>query len=650
MSSLIIKPKISQNKITNNVSPYNPGKDVRDRMAEVQRHFRIGQEIMDQPYEEFGKNANDVNVSLIERLNINQRKFNLWRPDKSNDPDLQWHSNALKPIIRNKVVSIVAHVTSQILFPNVIAQNDESEEDKDMAQVMKDAVVWACEQSGYEDKFLDMVQDMCVNPAIILFQDYCEATRTIKEKTKDGGWTLKEVVDEIYSGFITSVVSLDELYIGNIYEPDIQKQPFLIRRKVIDYVAAQRKYGDRDNFKYVQPGIRTFFDDASDTFYEDYDESQSDYLVEEVVYWNRSADLELTIVNGVLMCDPDEPMRRDDKMYPFAKSFYESYNSRFFYGMSLVQKLDPEEDLINTLYRMVIDGTYLSILPPISVYGETDVDAGDFAPRSINGYSDPNVKVEPMRLAQDLGAGYNALQLVETSMNDTSQQTYTPKSDTTAREIAYIEEQTKISLGRTGKMIGKLVKEYGDLLVASILQYMPIAQLTEITGDATRLKFPVLFLSDVEDDEYGNSSKKIEFTNELPEADDEDDLEKMEMEESYKLLEKEMESGMTIVKVRPEAFRRRKYMVKVQPGFISASTKFAKSMMLFDRLQGNPLIDQEKLTMDTVLKELKPGEERDYIVSREDPILREAQKLENAGAATNTQPPTINNAAFTQVM
>jgi hypothetical protein len=205
-----------------------------------------------------------------------------------------------------------------------------------MATVMRDAVIWACEQSKYEDMFINAVQEMCVNPAIVLFQDYAKVLKQIKDKkTKK----LSDVVDEIYSGFISSIVPLDELFIGNIYEPEIQNQPFIIRRKLIDFTSAKRKYAKNDDFKYVKPGVKTFFDKGTDTFYEASDDELEDRLVEEVIYWNRFADLELHVVNGILLDDPDEPMRRDDEMYSFASSVYETYNSRFFYGMALVQKL-----------------------------------------------------------------------------------------------------------------------------------------------------------------------------------------------------------------------------------------------------------------------------------------------------------------------
>ena len=618
-------------------SAYNPGKIVRKRIAQIQRDNEVAQTIMSSTYEEFGSygSTNNGNFDLINRMNANQKMFNQYRPSKSQDPDLQWHSNALKPIVRNKVISIVSHITTNILYPDVVAQNEDSVEDKDMADVMKDAVIWACEQSKYEDMFIQAVQDLCVNPAVILYQDYAEATRTIKENVNEK-IELKEIVDELYSGFISSIIPLDELFIGNIYEPNIQKQPFLIRRRIIDFVSAQRKYGDKDDFKkFVRPGVKTYFNEDEDLFYDDYDDQQEDRLVEEVIYYNRFADLELVFVNGILLTHSDEGMRRKDKQYPFAKSVYETYNSRFFYGMSLAQKLENDEDLVNTLYRMILDGTYLQLMPPWAVYGETDVDAGDFAPRSITTFTDPNTRVEPMQLGQNINAGMSTLQLVEQSTAESSKQDYSPKSDTTAREIAFMEENIKIMLGRTGQMVGSLVRDFGQLLVASIIQYLPIAQIGETVGDTTRLKFPTLFLADLQ-----GKSKKIDFTAELPEAATEEELEELEKEKSFELLSLEEKLNMTISEVDPQAFRELKYTSKVKTTFVSQSTKFAKKMMLFDRLLNNPNVKQKELIKATLLEELEPGHD-EYLVDEDQMQTEMAKMLPKAPT------PTVNNAAFT---
>ena len=72
-----------------------------------------------------------------------------------------------------------------------------------------------------------------------------------------------------------------------------------------------------------------------------------------------------------MLTDFDNPNPRQDKLYPFDKFGYEPINNRFFYYKSLAFKLQHDADIINTIYQMVIDGTFLAIFKPmVNVGGE----------------------------------------------------------------------------------------------------------------------------------------------------------------------------------------------------------------------------------------------------------------------------------------
>jgi len=64
-----------------------------------------------------------------------------------------------------------------------------------------------------------------------------------------------------------------------VYESDVQKQPFLIWRKVIDYSQAKAKYGHLKPFKFVRPGVKTFYAEEEEGFYEMYDDQLSEHYV-----------------------------------------------------------------------------------------------------------------------------------------------------------------------------------------------------------------------------------------------------------------------------------------------------------------------------------------------------------------------------------
>jgi len=476
---------------------------------------------------------------------------------------------------------------------------------------------------------------MCINPAIILYQDYNDVKRKIKEIISKDKWTEKEVVDEIWSGFFNQIVPCDELYISNFYENNIQKQDFLIRVKNIPYYTAKAKYADNPNLKYVQAGVKVFLSTADGNYYEADDDELQGRLVQEATYYNRLADLEIRLVNGVMMDSPDRPMQRKDKKYPFAKSGYELFNSRAFYYMPLVAKLLPEQDTIDTLYNMIIDGTFLKLMPPLAIFGQTKIDSAVMKPgRSITFGKDE--KIEAINAGSDLNAGLALLQKLEASAAEASQDPLQSgqqmAGDRTKYEVIRLEQNARTILGLTGKMIAGLVRDFGQLMIGSIVQYLPIADIREITGDDIQLKFPSLFISN-RNVKGTVRNRKIEFTNEMPQSPEE------EMQASFDILKQEDETEMSIIKVNPDAFRRMKYLIKVEPEFNDNTTKFYKKLQIYDRLILNPLANQEATLRDFLLNAYVPGKEDQYITKGQDPMMTEV--MQRAGNKSAVQAPKM---------
>jgi len=609
------KEKSSDGKketIKDNPSMFVPSDAVKDRTAQVQKDFIFGYETWSRPRREF----NDR--SLQSEVDVNQRAFNSYVPPKSEDPDESWRAQTVRPVTRNKLISIAAHVTATILYPAIFAQNDQDDEDKDAADVMRDLVEWNIDNSDYKRTFINAVISALVDPAVIVKAEFAEVYRTIKEIKDSGKWDKKKVIDEVLSGFQINVVPCKELLISNIYEPSIQKQRFVIRNRYVDYDESKETWGSYENWQYVKPGVITSFDPITRGFYDVIDTDMRGYLVNECTYYNRYEDLELTFINGILMCDPDQPNKRLDKMYPFAKSGYEPINNgMFFYYKSAANKLGSDQDIVDTLYNMILDGSFLALMPPMAIYGSEEINSSVIAPGSTTSFRDPNSKMENIGPKSDLRAGMEAITMVQQSMSESSQDNLRAGNtqgggDRTAREVMLLEKNAAIALGLFGKMIGFLVEDIGELMKGDILQHMTVAQVSEITGET---KYRSFIVPDKMVDGR-TTTKKIEFMNpaEAPDISSPESY----MEESFKLLEKEggPDSKKKIYKVDPEKFRKLKYMVRVDVDELTPKSKAldrALNLELYDRAIANPIADQEAIFRDFLISPYKPGDVDKYI-------------------------------------
>lgn len=608
-------------KIKNEQSSYNPDDKVKQTIGLVREAFVVGNMNMYTPRREF----NDL--SLLERMSVDRMSWNSYQPNDGQgyvgDPMNAWKSNAFKPIVRNKAISMAAHATAQLVYPKIFAQNDTSDEDKAASTVMRDLMEWTGYQSKYSRKFVQTVVNAIVDPIAIVHTEYCEVYRTIKVpksgEDEYGNHSVtyeeKEVLDEAYSGFIDTLVSPNELYVENFYESDIQKQNFLIWRKVISYSSAKAKYGkEYDNFKYVKPGMQTVYSDANNAFYYVYDPNLTGEMVEELMYWNRNMDLKLSVVNGVLMCDPDTPNPRLDKKYPFATTGYEYINGNdFLYFKSLVFKMGPDAKIVNQLYPMIVDGTYLSVFPPMMAKGGEEIGNDVIVPGAVTTLSSPDADLRAINTSNNLAAGMTTLMDVLRSIDQASQDPQMMGEGTpgtkTAYETAILQKNANTDLSLFLKMVGHLVEDFGYLRISDIVQHLTVADVAKIAGKSS-LKYKNFLLPQTK---TRAKSKKIMFD---PNMSSDPMTPEQVLIQSMEILQ--MEGGpdakRTIAKVNPELFSQLKYQIIVSPELMSPLSdeiKHAFQLEAYDRMITNPTLNPKEVTKDFLLDA--------YDISRDDP-------------------------------
>lgn len=584
-------------KIIDPPSAYDPSQESKNMIMLILKHFTLGNVTMFKPRVEF----NDL--SVFQRDQIDQLAWNTYQSNNGvttfDDATTAWRSNAIRPVVRNKAISIAAHATARTTFPKIFAFNESSDEQTDAAQVMSDLMEFAGEQSNYEYYELQRTIASLYAPASIGYTEYAQVYRNVKKDKDDKGkWVMEPMLDESMSGFRDEVVPIDQLYIENFYEPDIQKQGWLILRKVFSFTIAQEKYGHVEDFKYVTPGVQTLYNDANQSWYQVYDTNMRQEEVEEITYWNKSLDVKVTTVNGILMNDPDCPNPRIDKKYPFDKFGYELINTRCFYYKSLAFKLQQDAAIVNTLYPMIIDGTYLNIMKPMVAVGGEMIASDVIVPGAVTTLKDPNADLRAISTNIDLVSGMNTLEKVESSITESAadqEQIKNPNGASPgAYEISRIEAQAATALGLFVKMRSQHIREFGLLRISDILQHMTVPEVSDIEDDDA-LVYKTFLLPD-KHSAHRSKTRKIKFDGNMETKDiTEEEFMKMSLE----TLEEQggINAKQEIWKVNPEIFRELKYMVTISPDLMnpmSEELERAYDLEEYDRLIQNPLADQEE--------------------------------------------------------
>jgi hypothetical protein len=578
-------------------SEYSPSEEEKETRALILKHMILGNMNMWTPRVEF----NDL--STIQRMQVDQMSWNAYQANNGQPAsydDIQgWRSNAMRPIVRNKAVSIAAHATARLIFPKVFANNEANDDERDAAQVMEDLMEWSGDQSNYKYNALVRTITALTDPVSIGYTEYAETYRRVKTKKNGKKWEYKTMLDATLSGFQDVTVPTDELYIENFYEPDIQKQAWLIWRRVISYDLAKAKYGSLyENFKYVREGVQTIYSDANQSFYYVYDPNMRQYDVEEIIYWNKSLDVKIIMVNGVILTEYDNPNPRIDKKYPFEKFGYELINNRCFYYKSLAFKMMQDANIINTLYPMIIDGTYLKIMPPMINRGGEAIASDVIVPGAVTTLSSPDANLQAINTG-DIRDSFMTLSKVEESINQTSQDPIAsgqqPQGTSTAYEISRLEQNSATVLGLFIQMISKHVKDFGELRISDILQYLTIADTASISGNK-ELTYKTFLLRDKQV-EGKTRSRKIMFDAQMP---DEAVDNETQMNMSYDIMKEEggIDSKTELYKVNPALFRNLQYTASISPDILnprSEDLERAYGLEFYDRAIANPKADQEEV-------------------------------------------------------
>ena len=586
-------------------SSYTPSPLEIKCRAEFLKDYRLGWQTMHLPRPEF----NDM--SLYQRHIIDMLAFNTYQENDGN-PMMEdrlggWQSTAIRPIIRNAAISIAAHSTSRTLVPKIFAYNQSDEEQEDAAKVMSYLVDWAREQANYP--FMALYRNIAslYSPLSWGLTEYVEVYKNVRDgNNTDGSPKFKQIVDEDESGFKHTPLSCEQVYFSNFYEREVQKQDFVLIRRIISYDLAEAKYGKMSNFKHVTPGVIVTMDDANRSFYNVYDPHMRQYDVEEVIRWRKSTDSKEIMLNGVLMTEPYETNPRSDHQYPLDATYYLPINERCIAGKSLVFALQSDARLANEFYQMIADGTKLNLFPPTVTSGSDKAGFDVIVPGLNMAFSDKDVKIDTLRTAdnQSLNAAMQTLEKVEASLHESSQDSVQQGQKpggpaSTAFEISRIEQNASTVLGLTIKFFTfQHVIPYGKLLLNDILQYMTMPDAEKITKEGGLL-YKTFYAK--EPGKTG-SKNKIMFDANMP--DEMSEQEKLDMSWELVKASGSLKSNTVLWKVNPVLFREHKFKFAVDADVLnprSAELSRAFDLETYDRAVASPVANQEAIFKDLLM-------------------------------------------------
>ena len=615
------------------VSSYNPPDEIKKLFARCQKDYEIAWRLQHRSFKEFD------GLSLLDRARVDQETFGAYVGAIFDIGTNSWRWKGRKNTARNKILGILAHLISGMLFPYCYAYNEENEEDEMTAKVMRILVEDHLKKADYEIKFLYMVTSALVNPAVHVEVEYVEAMQRIKEKMASGKYKITEVVDDFLSGIGLNLIPIDQILPADFYTNNVQRQPVYVRVRRISYDEARGIYAGmykddgKDRFDYVEAGRTRWLltGQENQTLYDiEWTEADGNF-VQELTIQYRPEDLELKWVGGVGMFNYEDPYNSNPfehrrwtmigdefksmPIYPYAKSGFEPLDpaGRFYYYKSAAFKEFWDDAGLNRMHQLAYDASYLDTIKPTLISGVGKIDQSVMVPGATIGMP-IGAQVTPYSMSPNIAAVMKVMQVEKDDMSESTQDstsTGRPEQGVTATATLKAQQNSQVMIGNFSIMIGDLIKQVGELVVDCIIQHETVGEVDALIPEALNMKYKTIMAKGKENGK--DITNRIEFDSSM--------IGQNLSKEKASDLEWDMykavggASSKTVhYKVNPYKFARTQYSVYIDPNMIvsrSMGTDQLRKDRAFNLLMDprvQPFINPQAVVDKYVLEEYSDGD------------------------------------------
>lgn len=463
-----------------------------------------------QPTEEEAKSKENLFKDFITARNVMQKSYNQFNGrtlyDVIDDWTKRWNgyltigdviddnpqSRIFLNFTRNAIIAWLAKVATDTPKSNIIATNRKSgANNKRMAAIFKDLLKYSRNAENYPQKFLAAALEIITKGTGIVYEGYSKQEQEMQIPDgfdmETGKGKFKKENRIIFDDCFQKIVPIEDFYIANPYQIDVQLQPYIIWREITTYEESKTEYGHYANFDSVKPGAYVLLTEPT-TFYRNRLQTElAPNQVEILRYYNRSKNQHTVMVNGIIMYAGAIPFK--DGKYPFAKGIFEPYGNDFFWGFGFANKIMGEQDLTNALFNLMIDKTYGSLLP----YGlSSDLDDliedDVLVANKIRKVSDitkwkfdtlPSVNTAEQQMLQ------TTINFLKENSGDLigAGQAYSPKGGKLqVRQVMLRQQEAMQKLGYSMNFLEDFEHDCAELRLSHILQFYSIPKMEKVAG------------------------------------------------------------------------------------------------------------------------------------------------------------------------
>ena len=407
---------------------------------------------------------------------------------------------------REKEHTLLSTILNFNFQPNINAFDEEDRPIAELGDNMQDLVKKSREIEEYEHHRALIYKEMLDQGTCFVEENWVEnpLIEKILENTdwRDGmkinkiKWSTKKAKQEGICE--VNLLAGTKVFLGNIKEFFMQKQPFVFTAERITWEEVRLKYGDWERFKYVPKVVQFFGEvptDTGDSTYRNWTLYETEEkMVEVLKYQDKWANEYMLMINGVMMLPVGFPLSAVSPSgdYLVAKGDSEPISKFFAYSKSIPAKTKVDQSVMDEMLKLFILKFQKSIKPPMANNTGRVLSRDIFLPAKIVSGIDP-AKLQPIGDVQSINQAEFALfdlmkRIVDEKTVSATMSGDITRQDTTATEIMEAKRQAMLKMGYA--MVGTLMLEHrlAWLRVHNILQHWTEPIDTRVTSVRKQLQ------------------------------------------------------------------------------------------------------------------------------------------------------------------
>jgi len=316
------------------------------------------------------RELNDMNHQ--EYYDSNLRAANSYIPPKKNPED----TRIVTGTTEEKGSTLLSAILNYNLEPNILAFDKEMLEADELGRNVEDLVKKSREIENYDEKRILIYKELLDQGTCFVEEQWIEETKIEKKLSSDDWadgvkinkikWTEKD--GEGFCGAATRLIRGDKVYLGNIKEFQISKQPYIFTVDIMSYAEAEAIYKNWDRWQFVPRKIvRT--ETSTESSYRDWTlETVQEDFVEVIKFQDKWANEFMIMLNGVMMLPVGFPLEAISPSgdYTIAKGDVYPISQFFAYSKSIPAKTKVDQEVLDELLKLIVLKTRKSFMPPLA--------------------------------------------------------------------------------------------------------------------------------------------------------------------------------------------------------------------------------------------------------------------------------------------